>query len=187
MTDRWGAAIAQWIRLQLPSCCSEFKSQAHHICFFQFILFKLYICHLNWNMKRTKQNKKRPGLAHFKKDRLVCQCLISCSLTYPSYLRCFITPTPTYKLLWINSVIYEILWKFSITNDAHDPFTLSLSLSLWLTHSTHFVSRFFSLCLSVVSLSLGRSHLHAGGTIRLGGAGRFLTYKKAGEKPMSRH
>ena len=34
---------------------------------FQFILFKLYICHLNWNMKRTKINKKRPGLAHLLK------------------------------------------------------------------------------------------------------------------------
>ena len=34
--------------------------------FFQFILLKLYICHLNWNENRTK-NKKRPGLAHLKK------------------------------------------------------------------------------------------------------------------------
>ena len=33
----------------------------------RFILFKLYICHLNWNVKRTKINKNRPGLAHFKK------------------------------------------------------------------------------------------------------------------------
>ena len=32
---------------------------------FQLILFKLYICHLNWNVKRTKIYKKRPGLAHF--------------------------------------------------------------------------------------------------------------------------
>ena len=35
--------------------------------FFQFILLKLYICHLNWNENRTK-NKKRPGLAHLKKS-----------------------------------------------------------------------------------------------------------------------
>ena len=34
---------------------------------FQFILFKLYICHLNWNEKRTELNKKRPRLAHFLK------------------------------------------------------------------------------------------------------------------------
>ena len=59
------ATIAQWIRLRLPSCRPGFESQAHHLCFFQFILFKLYICHLNWNVKRTKINKKRPGLAHF--------------------------------------------------------------------------------------------------------------------------
>ena len=32
--------------------------------FFQFILLNLYICHLNWNVKWTKINKKRPGLAH---------------------------------------------------------------------------------------------------------------------------
>ena len=60
-----GAAIAQWIRLRLPSWRPGFESQAHHLRFFQFILFKLYICHLNWNMKRMKINKKRSGLAHF--------------------------------------------------------------------------------------------------------------------------
>ena len=60
-----GAAIAQWIRLHLPSCCPGFESQAHHLCFFQFIKFKLYICHLNRNVKRTKINKKRPRIAHF--------------------------------------------------------------------------------------------------------------------------
>ena len=31
------------------------------------MLLKLYICHLNWNVKRTKINKKRSGLAHFFK------------------------------------------------------------------------------------------------------------------------
>ena len=29
-----GAAIAQWIRLLLPSCCPRFESQACHLCFF---------------------------------------------------------------------------------------------------------------------------------------------------------
>ena len=64
------APIAQWIRPRVPSCRPGFESQAHHLCFFQFKLFKLYICHLNWNVKRTKINKKRPGLAHFFKTRL---------------------------------------------------------------------------------------------------------------------
>ena len=41
---KWGAAIAQWIRLRLPSCRPGFESQANHLHFFQFILFKLYIC-----------------------------------------------------------------------------------------------------------------------------------------------
>ena len=34
------------------------------------MLFSIYICHLNWNVKRTKINKKRPGLAHFKKKQM---------------------------------------------------------------------------------------------------------------------
>ena len=51
------AAIAQWIRLWLPSCCPSFKSQAHHLQFYQFI-FEL--CHT----EKTKIIKKRPGLAH---------------------------------------------------------------------------------------------------------------------------
>ena len=43
-------AIAEWIRLRLPSCCPRFKSQAHHPCFHQFIL----IC-VMW--KRRKNEK----------------------------------------------------------------------------------------------------------------------------------
>ena len=31
---RWGAAIAQGIRLRLPSCCPGFDSQALHLCFY---------------------------------------------------------------------------------------------------------------------------------------------------------
>ena len=56
-----GAAIPQWIHLRFPSCLSGFESQAHHLCFYQFI-FEL--CHV----EKMKINKKRPGLAHFKKD-----------------------------------------------------------------------------------------------------------------------
>ena len=52
-----GAAIAQWIRLRLPSCCNRFESQAHHLCFHQFI----ELC----NVEKTKINKKGLGLAHF--------------------------------------------------------------------------------------------------------------------------
>ena len=56
---RWGAAIAQWICLRLPSCCRGFTSQSHHQHFYQFkIEFKL------WRVEKTKINKKKPGLAH---------------------------------------------------------------------------------------------------------------------------
>ena len=62
----WGAAIAQWIRLRLPSCHPGFESQAHHLHFFH-LYYLCYICHL----KRMKINKKRPGLAHFYKGSVV--------------------------------------------------------------------------------------------------------------------
>ena len=62
-----GAAIAQWIRLCLPSCRPGFESQVHHLRFFQFLKLKLFICHSNWNVKRTKINKKRLGLANLSK------------------------------------------------------------------------------------------------------------------------
>ena len=39
---RWVAAIAPWFRLHLPSCGPGFESRAHHLCFFQFELLKLY-------------------------------------------------------------------------------------------------------------------------------------------------
>ena len=32
-----GATIAHWICLHLPSCRPGFESQAHHLCFYQFI------------------------------------------------------------------------------------------------------------------------------------------------------
>ena len=38
-----GAAIAQWIRLCLPSCRTGFESQAQHLSFYPFI-FEL--CHV---------------------------------------------------------------------------------------------------------------------------------------------
>ena len=54
----WGAAIAQWIHLHLPSCCPGFEYQADHLHFNHFI----ELC----NVETTKISKKRHGLAHFK-------------------------------------------------------------------------------------------------------------------------
>ena len=54
-----GSAIAQWIRLCLPSCRPEFESQAHYLCFHRFI----ELC----NVEKTKmKTKKRLGLAYLK-------------------------------------------------------------------------------------------------------------------------
>ena len=53
-----GAAIAQWIRLRLPSFCPGFESQAHHLCFYQF---KFKLCHV----EKTKISRKEAGIANF--------------------------------------------------------------------------------------------------------------------------
>ena len=65
MTHR-GDAIAQWIRLRLPSCCPWFETQAHHLC-----------CHHLWSqlepyiclciVKRTKIKQKGLDWPIFKK------------------------------------------------------------------------------------------------------------------------
>ena len=82
------AAIAQWIRLCLPSityCSPEFESQAHHQCFckinfarlsglvvsvlaFSSVLFwrSEFESHIKLFLIRKKINKKRPRLAHWK-------------------------------------------------------------------------------------------------------------------------
>ena len=56
------AAIAPWFRLCLPSCGPGFKSQAHHLHFFQFVLLKLY-------RGNGKNKQKEAGIGPFlKKD-----------------------------------------------------------------------------------------------------------------------
>ena len=53
------AAIAQWIHLRLPSRRPGFEYQTHQLRFYQ-IIFDLR------HVEKTKINKKRSGLAHFK-------------------------------------------------------------------------------------------------------------------------
>ena len=54
------AAIDPWFRLRLPSCGPGFKSQAHHLRFFQFVLLKLY--------RGNNENKeKEAGIGPFFK------------------------------------------------------------------------------------------------------------------------
>ena len=40
---KWGAAIAQWICLCLPSCHPGFKTQAHHLCFFHLQFCAIFV------------------------------------------------------------------------------------------------------------------------------------------------
>ena len=60
---RWVAAIAPWFRLRLPSCSPRFKSQAHHLHFFQLVLLKL--CREN-----TENKQKEAGIGPFLKTLL---------------------------------------------------------------------------------------------------------------------
>ena len=49
-----------WFRLRLPSCGPGFEYQAHHLCFFQFVLLKLY--------RENNENKqKEAGIGPFLK------------------------------------------------------------------------------------------------------------------------
>ena len=56
-----GAAITPWIRLRLPSCRHGFESQAHHQCFYQFIVS----CRKDDN----KQKEARIGPFFKKEDK----------------------------------------------------------------------------------------------------------------------
>ena len=38
-----GAAIAQWIRLRLPSCRPRFESQVRHLCFFIYSICAIFV------------------------------------------------------------------------------------------------------------------------------------------------
>ena len=67
------AAIAEWIRLHLPSVSSGFKYQAQQLRFFNLLL--------NDDVNRTKINKERPGLVYITQSRetkrvskSVCSC-----------------------------------------------------------------------------------------------------------------
>ena len=58
-----GAAIAQWIRLHLPSCRPGFESQAHHLCFFNLYLSFELECEKNEN------KQKEAGIGPFFKKK----------------------------------------------------------------------------------------------------------------------
>ena len=64
----FGAVLAQWIRPHLPSRGPGFESQEHYLCFFllESTILPMYVIVL----KRTKINKKRPGLALFRALKL---------------------------------------------------------------------------------------------------------------------
>ena len=52
-----GAAIAPWFCLRLQSCGPRFKSQAHHLRFFQFVLLKLLL-----ELEKNENKQKEAGI-----------------------------------------------------------------------------------------------------------------------------
>ena len=54
----WVAAIAQWIRLRLPSCCPGFESQAHHLCFSIYIVQTVYLS-IEFECEKNENKQKR--------------------------------------------------------------------------------------------------------------------------------
>ena len=58
-----GAAIAPWFRLRLPSCGPRFESQAHHLCFFQFVLLKLLL-----ELGKNENKQKEAGIGPYLKN-----------------------------------------------------------------------------------------------------------------------
>ena len=65
----WGAAIAQWICLRLPSCRHGFESQSHYQCFYQFIFWIVSFG------KDENISTKEIGIWNFlKKFLFSCQC-----------------------------------------------------------------------------------------------------------------
>ena len=56
----WGSHHSSVDSYAPSICLPRFESQAHHLRFFQLLLFNLYNCHLNWNVNRTKIDNERP-------------------------------------------------------------------------------------------------------------------------------
>ena len=57
-----GATIAPWFRLRLPSCGPGFKSLAHHLHFFQFLLLKLLL-----ELEKNENKQEEAGIGPYLK------------------------------------------------------------------------------------------------------------------------
>ena len=61
----WGAAIAQWIRLRLPSCRPGFESQAHHLCFFSIYIVQIVYLSFELECEKNENKRKEAGIGPF--------------------------------------------------------------------------------------------------------------------------
>ena len=68
-----GAAIAPLCRLRIPSCSPGFKSHAHYLCCFQFVLELILEWDSDKNEKRTKKRKRRRNCPIFFKKIVICE------------------------------------------------------------------------------------------------------------------
>ena len=64
-----GAAIAQWIRLRLPSWRPGFESQAHHLRFFQFKIVQIVYLSFELEYEKNENKQKEARIGPFFKNR----------------------------------------------------------------------------------------------------------------------
>ena len=63
--NKWGAAIAQWICLRLPSCRPKLESLAHHLRFFQ-ISIQIVYSSLGFECEKSGNKQKEAGIGPLK-------------------------------------------------------------------------------------------------------------------------
>ena len=129
-----GATIAHCICLRIPTCCPGFESQAHHLCFLQFIL---ELCHV----EKTKINKEEDRINPFKKQNIfdLSDIFLSLSLSLAHSLSLSLSE---HLLAFITFLkVLSSSHTFALINHA---FTIDLSeLHTYLVVLTYSVRAFF--------------------------------------------
>ena len=59
------AAIAQWIRLRLPSCRPGYESQAHHLRFFSIYIVQIVNLSFELECEKNENKQKEAGIGPF--------------------------------------------------------------------------------------------------------------------------
>ena len=106
-----GAAIAQWIRLRLPSCCPGFKSQACYLCIFIYNICAIL------SFEKNKNKQKEAGFGPFFKK--VYKCFQNYPLLQDSLIKCALKSFRLFDDSHQTQPFKSVLWfigTFSIKN-----------------------------------------------------------------------